>query len=476
MGNSEWRFQSLILNLFEYLLHLYPPRFRSEFSVEIRAIFLSRLRDAEEHGMVAWFAAAFQEITHLVISILREYWHQLKVRKKNLMVPDDQIQKDASAEGGGMMAFQPVRTPGVLWFAGWTLLMTASIPATLIAAAPLAIMFIWLINLGVNAGFWSTTQNSTLEVLGFLISFALVLASVQWYLLRRFLPKAWIWFIVTGAGVLLGALAIGLSLGRFSVQSWDPIWIMTAVLLPFGLILGLAQWLHLRRFLPNAFWIIFIDVLAAGSILLAGGAFTSLTELMVLLLPGGITGLGMLLLLSQSHPKLQSQVREKTSQKNGKRLPHLARVGIGVVALVPLFFVCTWVYAASQLALAKIEGIYSNPEEGMIARADRYYSSDHDVKILYAGTNSFDGSKPHIWYVIGEIRSTSRADGSELGHNGCDAPGSYYLQTKEGWVHVPEGAFPEFIGFWMKVYGWAGEGQSTPSTNWAPDQSNRFCQ
>jgi len=181
-------------------------------------------------------------------------------------------------------------------------------------------------------------------------------------------------------------------------------------------------------------------------------------------------------LLSQSHPKLQSQVREKTSQKNGKRLPHLARVGIGVVALVPLFFVCTWVYAASQLALAKIEGIYSNPEEGMIARADRYYSSDHDVKILYAGTNSFDGSKPHIWYVIGEIRSTSRADGSELGHNGCDAPGSYYLQTKEGWVHVPEGAFPEFIGFWMKVYGWAGEGQSTPSTNWAPDQSNRFCQ
>jgi hypothetical protein len=46
----------------------------------------------------------------------------------------------------------------------------------------------------------------------------------------------------------------------------------------------------------------------------------------------------------------------------------------------------------------------------------------------------------------------------------------------KGWVHVPEGAFPEFIGFWMEVFGWAGEGQSTPSTNWAPDQPGRFCQ
>ncbi len=475
MGNSGWRFQSLILRLFETLLHLYPPRFRGEFSVEIRAVFLSRLREAEEYGRAAWFAAAFQEITHLAISILRECWHQLRLRKKKTMVPDDQLQKDAGAEGGGMMAFQPARVPGDLWFAGWTLLMTAAIPATLIAAAPLTVMLIWLINLGVNAGFWPTTQDSTLEVLGFIIGFALVLASVQWYLLRRFLPKAWIWFIATGAGVLLAALAIALSLGRFSVQSWDPIWIMTAVLLPFGLILGLAQWLHLRRFLPNAFWIIFIDVLAAGSILLAGGAFTSLAELMVLLLPGGITGLGMFLLLSQSHPKLQSQVRKKTSQKNGKRLPRLARVGIGVVALVPLFFVCSWVYAASQLALAKNEGIYSTPEEGMLAHADRHYSADRDVKI-WAGTNSFDGSKPHVWYVTAEIHATSRADGSELGHNGCDAPGSYYLQTKEGWVHVSEGAFPGFIGFWMKVYGWAGEGQSTPSTNSAPDQPKRYCQ
>ena len=112
----------------------------------------------------------------------------------------------------------------------------------------------------------------------------------------------------------------------------------------------------------------------------------------------------------------------------------------------------------------------------MIARAEQNYTADRQVKILYAGTNSFDGTKPHVWYVIAEIRASARADDSALGHNSCDAPGSFFLQTKEGWVHVPEGAFPGFMGFWMEMFGWAGEGQATPSTNWAPDQPSRFCQ
>jgi hypothetical protein len=136
---------------------------------------------------------------------------------------------------------------------------------------------------------------------------------------------------------------------------------------------------------------------------------------------------------------------------------------------------CSWTYTTTQLRIASSKCVYATAERGMLANAEKHYSADRAVKILYAGTNSFDGSQPHVWYVIAEVRATSRADGSELGHNGCDAPGSFYLQTKEGWVHVPEGAFPEFMGFWMKVFDMAGEGQSTPSTDWAPDQNPRFC-
>ncbi len=143
-----------------------------------------------------------------------------------------------------------------------------------------------------------------------------------------------------------------------------------------------------------------------------------------------------------------------------------------LAAIVPL----AWIYTSVQLASARSKGVYSSPEQGMQAIIVKGYTADRSVKILYAGTNSFDGSQPHIWYVIAQVRASARADGSALGKNGCDAPGLFFLQTKEGWVFVPEGAFPGFIGFWMKAFGTAGPGQSAPSTNWAPDQPAKFCQ
>lgn len=50
----------------------------------------------------------------------------------------------------------------------------------------------------------------------------------------------------------------------------------------------------------------------------------------------------------------------------------------------------------------------------------------------------------NIWYVIAEIHASARADGSELGHNGCDAPGSYFLQTKDGSIHTSNNTSPLF--------------------------------
>ena len=454
MDESRWRIRSLVLRLFECLLMLYPSRFRREFSTEIQAIILSRMREAEESGGLAWLVAAFQEIMGLVISILRECWHELMTRREEAMVPEDQPQKDAGAEGSGMPAFRPAGTPGALWITGWTLLTTAALPAALISMTPLAVMFMGLINLGVKASFWPAAHVSSLEALGFVTGLALALSSVQWVLLRNFLPRAWLWFIATGVGVLLGGLAIGLLLGRSAVQSWEPIWIMAVGLLLLGLALGLAQWLYLRRFLPNAFWIIFIDVLAAGSILLAGRSFTNPAELMVLVLPGAISGLGLWLLLSQYHPKVLYPVRIEASREKSKRFPRLALVGIGVVALVPLFFACSWVYAASQLASAKNEGIYPTPEEAVIGRNSQGWGGARVVRIenVRAGPNSRN-AQPHVWF--GE--ATVYLDRAPMGYDETSySSGSFYLRVREGWVHVPEGAFPEFIGWVMELYNLEG--------------------
>jgi hypothetical protein len=134
-----------------------------------------------------------------------------------------------------------------------------------------------------------------------------------------------------------------------------------------------------------------------------------------------------------------------------------------------------WSYTSIQLAHASARGVYDSAEEGMRSRLQEQYEGIEQIDVLYAGTNSFDGSRPHIWYVIAEVRARSRADGSSLGENGCDAPGSFFLQTKEGWVWMSEGWFPQSVGFWMDVFGMAGPGQSTPSTDWSPSQPARFC-
>lgn len=160
------------------------------------------------------------------------------------------------------------------------------------------------------------------------------------------------------------------------------------------------------------------------------------------------------------------------------RRGHPAAVIIMIVIVLWLSLVLTfsgWIYTTTRLETARSEGIYPSAEAAMLARLDRAYLGVSSVDILYAGPNSFDGSQPHIWYVIAEVHASRRAGGEALGANGCDAPGSFFLETTDGWVHVPEGAFPEIVGFWMNVFGLAGPGQSTPSTDWAPSQPHRFC-
>ena len=145
---------------------------------------------------------------------------------------------------------------------------------------------------------------------------------------------------------------------------------------------------------------------------------------------------------------------------------------VGIAIAVVAF---SWIYTTLELRHASSKGVYASAELGMQALIDKHYAPDHEVRILYAGTNSFDGSTPYVWYVIAEVHASSRADGSVLNKNSCDAPGSFFLETQEGWVCVPEGAFPGFMGLWMSVFDLAGPGQSEPSTNWEPNQPSQFC-
>ncbi len=223
-----------------------------------------------------------------------------------------------------------------------------------------------------------------------------------------------------------------------------------------GLALGLGQWLYLRRYVLNAFWIVPIDILAAGSLLLGGRSFTSLVELVVVLvLPGAISGIGLWLLLRQIRPVMPLQVSTDTLRAERPRYRGLARVGLGLAALVPLFFLCSWVYAASQLALAKNEGIYRTPEEAVIALNSQGWGGAEVVRIddVRAGPNSHAGAQPHVWFGGATVYLDRVPEGWDRTQFSA---GSYFIHVREGWVHVSEGAFPEFIGWVMELYGMEG--------------------
>jgi hypothetical protein len=125
-------------------------------------------------------------------------------------------------------------------------------------------------------------------------------------------------------------------------------------------------------------------------------------------------------------------------------------------------------YTIASLNWARSQGVYDTPQQGLISSAYQHYCGVEKVEIEQAATNSFDGSDPHVWFVLYTIYAKNHAPcdpehpGAEMYHNeGFERGGVFYLNVKEGWVFMPEGRFPEFIGYWMKKLDLAGPGDST---------------
>ena len=133
----------------------------------------------------------------------------------------------------------------------------------------------------------------------------------------------------------------------------------------------------------------------------------------------------------------------------------------GALALLGLLFIPVlvaggWLYMSSTLALARREGVYPTPEDGMLARIPRSWIDVERVEIERAGPNARDGSQPHVWFVVARVWATRRSDWTPVGGPGYDLPGSFFLRVSDGWVHVPEGRLPVLVGWLMDRYGYEG--------------------
>jgi hypothetical protein len=452
MGNREGSLQYLAVSLLERLLGLYPPRFRREFSTEIYSVLSDRLDEAGAKGGIVFLATAIQEILALARSILMEQWHERQTRKGEEMETEDQVSNHAN---GGGIVLQRAGVPGSgpLWVIEWIVLTTAVFPLALFLASPLSIPFLWLFNLGMKVGLWSAAYTPSLGLLGFITGMALGTATAQWLILRHTLPKPGLWFAATSAGIWLVGFGFWWCIPSGIADNLDSYWLVAALLLMTGLTLGLAQWLYARRYLRNAKGIIFIDLLAAASLLLLPRVFTKISDLVgliVLTFPGVITGVGMWLLLRQP----ESEVRLPTPAKAVQQRAWLKRIlwiGVVLAALVPLYFMSIYAYAAANIAMAKNGGVYPTVEAAVIGHHSKGWGDAKvtSVEIIHTGPNYHDGKMPFLWFAT----YTVKYDRIPRGYDKDNLMGgNFFMHVREGWVFMGEGSFPEFIAWVMELY------------------------
>jgi len=136
---------------------------------------------------------------------------------------------------------------------------------------------------------------------------ALLLGSLQYGLLRRYLPRMGWWMPATLLGYSLGLLlTLLLREALISAGTAEAFYQSSAQNVSFiflGLSIGVAQWLLLRRRLPRAGWWIVANVVGWGSLALIIGGSLGLFGLMALgLLPGCATAVTLALLMNQTPP------------------------------------------------------------------------------------------------------------------------------------------------------------------------------
>ncbi len=127
---------------------------------------------------------------------------------------------------------------------------------------------------------------------------SLLTGTVQYMLLRRYLPRMGWWIFATVAGWLLGILLLVL-INRF-------IWARAAFNLDFvfitiGLSIGIGQWILLQRRLPQAGWWILANVAGWGllALITTGNSINQYGLFMLGLFPACVTAAVLALLMKQ---------------------------------------------------------------------------------------------------------------------------------------------------------------------------------
>lgn len=144
----------------------------------------------------------------------------------------------------------------------------------------------------------------------------------------------------------------------------------------------------------------------------------------------------------------------------------IVAISIPAAALGLTFW--SWSFTTSRLNAARSIGVFPSPAEGMLTLVQSDYVGIQEARIMDVVQETAFGGGPHVWFVTVCVWAESRADGSPVGHPDSSPPhdwdfgGSYFVDTPEGWVLMPETSLPLVVGFWMPLFDLAGDDPAQP--------------
>jgi hypothetical protein len=233
MRDSQQFIRITVIRLYGYLLLLYPHRFRTEFMEEIWEIFLKVTLEAEQGGALWLVRISLRELIALVISIFHERMDEDRSQLGKSITSKDGRWDVTSKLGTISKSF-------IIW------IVANILGISVVAAIPIVFPSIKSIN------------NEVLTT--FIVSIPISLA--QWLALRTFSRTSVLWIFTIPVSIELYFFIYryipegGLRNIAYS-ESSESIAVMTSAYLLIGFIIGLLQWLILRRqFARSALWLL----------------------------------------------------------------------------------------------------------------------------------------------------------------------------------------------------------------------------
>ena len=84
-----------LIYLYSKLLHLYPVRFRAEFSDEMQVVFRDSINEEAKAGILPMTILSLRELVGLPFNVLREFWHEFQ-GKELVMLRENSLDTPAT--------------------------------------------------------------------------------------------------------------------------------------------------------------------------------------------------------------------------------------------------------------------------------------------------------------------------------------------------------------------------------------------